>query len=172
MVKNLRPNWTAKIPLEAFEKSTVKANDDEHKTKGDEASADGKHTVDDTLFEKPMLPRRSNEEIENCSVRSKDISIDDMGSLEGDEMAKLSHKVDIKSRKQQNNEEENGDDHEGKHEEQDSEESRKDDTEKEDVFDESLENAYGMEVVQEATTSSYCKKCEVNFKNKRSSEDI
>ena len=26
LVKNLRPNWTAKIPLEAFEKSTVKAN--------------------------------------------------------------------------------------------------------------------------------------------------
>merc|ERR1711872_109661 len=57
---------------------------------------------------------------------------------------------------------------EDKHEEQDSEESRKDDTEKEDVFDESLENAYGVEVVQEATTSSYCEKCEVNFKNKKS----
>ena len=26
LVKNLRPNWTAKVPLEAFEKSTVKAN--------------------------------------------------------------------------------------------------------------------------------------------------
>ena len=63
LVKNLEPNWTAKIPLEAFEKSTVKANDDKHETKVDETSADGEHTVDDTLFEKPMLPRRSNEEM-------------------------------------------------------------------------------------------------------------
>ena len=86
-----------------FEKSTVKANDDKHETKVDEEPADVEHTVDDTLFEKPMLSRRSNEEIKNCS-----------------EMAKLSPKVDIESRKQQNNEEENGDDHEGKHEEQDS----------------------------------------------------
>ena len=52
-----------------------------------------------------------------------------------------------------------------KNEEQDKhEESRKDDTEKEDVVDESLENAYSMEVVQKDTSSSYCKKCEVNFK--------
>ena len=166
LVKNLRPNWTAKIPLEAFEKSTVKANDDEHKTKVDEASADGEHNVDDTLLKKPMLQTGSNEEIENCSMHSEDISNDDIESLE-----ELSHKVDIKGHKQQNNEE-NGNDNEDKHEEQDGEESRKDDTEKEDVFDESLENAYGMEVVQEATTSSYCKKCEVNFKNKKSSEDI
>ena len=46
-----------------------------------------------------MLQKGSNEEIENCSVCSKNISIDDMESLEGNEMAKLSHKVDIKSRK-------------------------------------------------------------------------
>ena len=49
LVKNLRPNWTAKIPLEAFEKSTVKASD-KHETKDDEASADRKYNVDDTLF--------------------------------------------------------------------------------------------------------------------------
>ena len=66
-------------------------------TKGDKTSANGDQTVDDTLFEEPMLPRRSNEEIENCS-----------------EMAKLSPKVDIESLKQQNNEEENRYDHEGK----------------------------------------------------------
>ena len=147
-VKNLRPNWTTKITLEAFEKV-------------DEASADREHNVDDTLLKKPMLQTGSNEEIENCSMHSEDISNDDIESLE-----ELSHKVDIKGHKQQNNEE-NGNDHEDKHEEQDSEESRKDDTEKEDVFDESLENAYGMEVVQEATTSSYCEKCEVDFKKTR-----
>ena len=72
-----------------------------------------------------MLPRRSNEEIENCS-----------------EMAKLSPKVDIESRKQQNNEEENRYDHEDKNEEQDSEEVK----EKEDVFD--LVNAYSVNIVQ------------------------
>ena len=91
LVKNLRPNWTAKIPLEAFEKSTVKANDDEYETKVDEASADGEHNVDDTLLKKPMLQTGSNEEIENCSMHSEDISNDDIESLE-----ELSHKVDIK----------------------------------------------------------------------------
>ena len=82
---------TAKIPLVAFEKSTVKANDDEHKTKVDEASVDGEHNVDDTLLKKPMLQTGSNEEIENCSMHSEDISNDDIESLE-----ELSHKVDIK----------------------------------------------------------------------------
>ena len=38
LVKNLEPNFTAKIPLEAFEKSTIKANDDEHDD--DKAPAD------------------------------------------------------------------------------------------------------------------------------------
>ena len=76
--KNLRPNWTAKIPLEAFEKV-------------DEASADREHNVDDTLLKKPLLQTRSNEEIENCSMHSEDISNDDIESLE-----ELSHKVDIK----------------------------------------------------------------------------
>ena len=30
-----------------------------------------------------------------------------------------------------------------------------------------MENAYGGEAVQKATTSSFCEKCEVNFKNKK-----
>ena len=60
---------------------------------------------------------------------------------------------------------ENGSNFKGKNKEQDKhEESRKDDIEKEDVVDESLENAYRMEVVQKDNSSSYCKKCEVNFK--------
>ena len=74
--KNLRPNWTAKIPLEAFEKV-------------DKASADREHNIDDTL-KKPMLQTGSNEEIENCSMHSKDISNNDIEGLE-----ELSHKVDI-----------------------------------------------------------------------------
>ena len=49
---------------------------------------------------------------------------------------------------------------------QDSEGNRKDETEKEDVFV-NLENAYGGEAVQKATTSSFCEKREVNFKNKK-----
>ena len=151
--KNPRPSWTAKIPLEAFEKV-------------DKASADREKNVDDTLLKKPRLQTGSIKEIGNYSMHSEDISNDDIESLE-----ELSHKEDIKGHKQQNNGE-NGNDHEDKHEEQDSEESRKDDTEKEDVFDDNLENAYGVEVVQEATTSSYCEKCEVDFKNKKSLEDI
>ena len=67
-----------KITLEAFEKV-------------DEASADREHNVDDTLLKKPMLQTGSNEEIENCSMHSEDISNDDIESLE-----ELSHKVDIK----------------------------------------------------------------------------
>ena len=60
---------------------------------------------------------------------------------------------------------ENGNNFKGKNKEQDKhEESRKDDIEKEDVVDESLENAYRMEVVQKDNSSSDCKKCEVNFK--------
>ena len=35
LVKNLRPKFAAKIPLEAFKKSTVKANDNEHEAKVD-----------------------------------------------------------------------------------------------------------------------------------------
>ena len=75
--KNLRPNWTTKITLEAFEKV-------------DEASADREHNVDDTLLKKPMLHTGSNEEIENCSMHSEDISNNDIEGLE-----ELSHKVDI-----------------------------------------------------------------------------
>ena len=87
--------------------------------------------VDDTLFEEPMLPRRSNQEIEICS-----------------EMAKLSPKVDIENRKQQKNEEENRYDHEDKNEEKDSEESRKKVIEKGDVFNDDLENVYGMNIIK------------------------
>ena len=60
----------------------------------------------------------------------------------------------------------NGSNLEGKNEVQDSEGSRKDDIEKEDVLV-SLENAYDGEAVQKATTSSFCEKREVNFKNKK-----
>ena len=49
--KNPRPSWTAKIPLEAFEKV-------------DEASADREKNVDDTLLKKPRLQSGSIEEIE------------------------------------------------------------------------------------------------------------
>ena len=76
--KNPRPSWTAKIPLEAFEKV-------------DEASADREQNVDDTLLKKPRLQTGSIEEIENCPKHSEDISDDDIESLE-----ELSHKVDIK----------------------------------------------------------------------------
>ena len=62
--KNLRPNWTTKITLEAFEKV-------------DEASADREQNVDDTLLKKPRLQTGSIEEIENCSMHSEDISNND-----------------------------------------------------------------------------------------------
>ena len=76
--KNLRPSWTAKIPLEAFEKV-------------DEASADREQNVEDTLLKKPRFQTGSIEEIENCPKHSEDISDDDIESLE-----ELSHKVNIK----------------------------------------------------------------------------
>ena len=63
-------------------------------------------------------------------MRSDDISIDDMESLEGNEMAKLNHKVDIKI----HNKEENGEDHEDKHEKL---------AEKEDASNNNLGNTYG-----------------------------
>ena len=84
---------------------------------------------------------------------------------------KKSPRVEIRGHEEQCDKQENGSNLEGKNEEQDSEGSRKDDTEKEDVFV-SLENAYGGEAVQKATTSSFCEKCEVNFKNKKILEDI
>ena len=49
LVKNLRPNWTAKIPLEAFEKV-------------DEASTDREHNVDDTLLKKTRKVQRGRRE--------------------------------------------------------------------------------------------------------------
>ena len=75
-------------------------------------------------------------------------------------------RVEIEGHEEHCDKQENGSNLEGKNEEQDSEESRKDDTEKEDVFV-NLENAYGGEAVQKATTSSFCEKREVNFKNKK-----
>ena len=101
-------------------------------------------------------------------MRSEAIYIDDMESLEGDEMAKLSPRVVIKSRKQQNNKEDNEDDQEGKNEEEDSEESRKEVTEMGDGFGDNLENAYDVNIIQEAKTGSYCEKCDVTFKSKKS----
>ena len=88
-----------------------------------------------------MLPRRSNEEIEDCS-----------------EMAKLSPKVDIENRKTA---EQGGYDHEDKNEELDSEEVK----EKEDVFD--LVNAYSVNIVQKPP-QVLLRKVRCNFKSKKS----
>ena len=143
-----------KIPLEAFEKV-------------DEASVDGEHNVNITLFKKPLIPTRPTEETETYSVISKADHIEDLESPvdETDEVAKISPRAEIEDHEEQCDKQENGSNLKGKNKEQDKhEESRKDDTEKEDVVDESLENAYRMEVVQKDNSSSDCKKCEVNFK--------
>ena len=120
-------------------------------------SEDGKANVNvDTnadAIEKPMLQNGPNEEIGNCPVRSGDISIDDMESLEGNEMKILNHKVDTKIQ----NKEENGEDHENKCERL---------AEKEDASNNNLGNTYSANIVKKATTGSYCEKCEVNFKSK------
>ena len=99
---------------------------------------------------------------------SKADHIEDLESLvdESDKMAQIGPRVEIEGHEEHCDKQENGSNLEGKNEEQDSEGSRKDDTEKEDVFV-SLENAYGGEAVQKATTSSFCEKREVNFKNKK-----
>ena len=62
LVKNLRPNWTAKIPLEAFEKV-------------DEASADREHNVDDTLLKKLSYTQdqMKKSKIVQCTVRISQI---------------------------------------------------------------------------------------------------
>ena len=108
LVKNLRPNWTAKIPLEAFEKSTIKANDDEHETNVDEASADGEHNVDVTLFKKPLIPTRPTEEIGTYSVLSKADHIDDLESQvdKTDKVAKISPRAEIEGHEEQCDKEE------------------------------------------------------------------
>ena len=62
LVKNLEPNWTAKIPLEAFEKI-------------DEASADREHNVDDTLLKKLSYTQdqMKKSKIVQCTVRISQI---------------------------------------------------------------------------------------------------
>ena len=140
----------------------VEPNDSKHEKEVDEVSPDEEHTDDVALFEKPLIPTRPKEEIGTYSVLSKADYIDDLESPvdKTDKVAKLSPRAEIECDKQ-----ENGSNFKGKNKEQDKhEESRKDDTEKEDVVDESLENAYSMEVVQKDNSSSYCKKCEVNLK--------
>ena len=148
------------IPLEAF--------------KIEEASVEKEHNVNVTLFE-PLIPTRLTEEIETYSVLSQADIIEDLDSPvdeinncaeQSDEVAQISPRVEIEGHEEQCDKQENGSNLEGKNEEQDSEGSRKDDTEKEDVFV-NLENAYGGEAVQKATTSSFCEKREVNFKNKK-----
>ena len=106
---------------------TVEANDDRHEKEVDEASTDEEHTDDVTLFEKPLIPTRPNEEIETYSVLSKAVYIDDIESPvdEIDKVAKLSPRVEIKGREQQCDKEENESDHEGKHEEENSEGSKR-----------------------------------------------
>ena len=115
-----------------------------------------------------MIPTRPTEEIGTYSVLSKADHIDDLESPvdKTDKVAKLSPRAEIEGHEEQCDKQENGSNLEGKNEVQDSEGSRKDDIEKEDVLV-SLENAYGGEAVQKATTSSLCEKCEVNFKNKK-----
>ena len=149
------------IPLKAFEKV-------------EEASVEKEHNVNVTLL-KPLIPTRPTEEIETHSVLSKADIIEDLDSpvdeIENcaeqlDKVAQIGPRVEIEGHGEQCDKQENGSNLEGKNEEQDSEESRKDDTEKEDVFV-NLENAYGGKAVQKATTSSFCEKCEVNFKNKK-----
>ena len=49
----------------------AEANDDKREEEvGNKASKDEEHTKDGALFEEPMLPTRSNEEILPCSVLS------------------------------------------------------------------------------------------------------
>ena len=73
-----------KIPLEAFEKV-------------DEASVDGEHNVNITLFKKPLIPTRPTEETETYSVISKADHIEDLESPvdETDEVAKISPRAEI-----------------------------------------------------------------------------
>ena len=101
-----------------------------------------------------MLQNGPNEEIGNYSVRSGGRSVDDMESLERDEMKKVNHEVDTKIQ----NKEGNGEDHENKRERL---------AEKEDASNNNLGNTYSANSVKKATTGSYCKKCEVNFNSKK-----
>ena len=79
----------------------AEANDDKHEEEVDKASTDEEHTNDGALFEKPMIPTRSNEEIETYSVLSKAVYIGEVESPDVNELAKLSPRVELKVRKQQ-----------------------------------------------------------------------
>ena len=163
LVKNLEPKWTAKIPLEDFEKS---ANDDEHDD--DEAPADGEHNVNVTLFKKPLIPTRPTEEIGTYSVLSKADHIDDLESPvdETDKVAKISPRAEIEGHEEQCDKEENGSNLEGKNEEENSEERKRDDTEQRGVLD-NLENAYEIGNVQRASKGIFCKKRGKTAKSKK-----
>ena len=65
--------------------------------KVDEASVDGEHNVNITLFKKPLIPRRPIEETETYSVISKADHIEDLESPvdETDEVAKISPRAEI-----------------------------------------------------------------------------
>ena len=132
-------------------------------------TTDEEHKDDVTLFEKPLIPTRPNEEIGTYSVLSKADYIDDLKSPvdKTDKVAKLSPRAEIKGHEQQCDKEENGSDHEGKNEEENSEGSKKDDTEKGDVFSNTLESAYDLGIVQKATTGIYCEKSDKTFKSKK-----
>ena len=154
-VKNLRPDYTAKIPLEAFEKV-------------DEAPADGEHNVNVTLFKKPLIPTRPTEEIGTYSVLSKADHIDDLESPvdETDKVAKISPRAEIEGHEEQCDKEENGSNLEGKNEEENSEERKRDDTEQRGVLD-NLENAYEIGNVQRASKGIFCKKRGKTVKSKK-----
>ena len=111
--------WTETFPLKRLKKF-------------EEASVDGEHNVNITLFKKPLIPTRPTEEIGTYSVLSKADHIDDLESPvdETDKVAKISPRAEIEGHEEQCHKEENGSNLEGKNEEQDSEESRKDETEK------------------------------------------
>ena len=116
-----------------------------------------------------MIPTRPKEEIGTYSVLSKADYIDDLKSPvdKTDKVAKLSPRAEIKGHEEQCDKEENGSDHEGRNEEENSEEMKKDDTEKRDVFDDNLENAYDLGIVQRATKGIYCKKRDKTVKSKK-----
>ena len=74
----------------------VEERDDKHEEEVGKASTDEEHTNDGAFFEEPMIPTRSNEEIETHSVLSKATYnyIDEVESTDVNELAKLSHSVE------------------------------------------------------------------------------
>ena len=148
---------------------TAEANDDKHEEEVDKASTDEEHTNDGALFEEPMIPTRSNEEILTYSVLSMAVYsyIGEVESTDVNELAKLSHSVELRVHKQQRDKEENGNDHEGKNEEENSGDNEKEDTEKGDACSETLEIAYDLSIAQKNATSNHCEKCDLTFKSKK-----